>query len=175
MAATVVDGIRAGISTEETGSHAAECASEHRCCNSCAAGRSAGRTSHSSARRGAADARCAANERNRDTSGQRDHAEAGQRDLAITTYRTIEQETRAYAQAPTGIGKTLGTLFPLLKAAPGQGLDKLFFLSAKTPGRRLALDEPLDRLLELRDGQNILERLTAHKLIAGELQQSFCS
>ena len=35
------------------------------------------------------------------------------------------------AQAPTGIGKTLGTLFPLLKAAPEAGLDKLFFLAAK--------------------------------------------
>ena len=35
------------------------------------------------------------------------------------------------AQAPTGIGKTLGTLFPLLKAAPEAGLDKLFFLAAR--------------------------------------------
>lgn len=44
------------------------------------------------------------------------------------------------AQAPTGIGKTLGTVFPMLKAMPGQQLDKLFFLTAKTPGRKLALD-----------------------------------
>ena len=44
------------------------------------------------------------------------------------------------AQAPTGIGKTIGTLFPLLKAAPGQALDKVFFLTAKTSGRQLALD-----------------------------------
>ncbi|HBY50667.1 MAG TPA: ATP-dependent DNA helicase, partial [Alcanivorax sp.] len=58
-------------------------------------------------------------------------------------------------EAPTGIGKTVGTLFPLLKAMPGQKLDKIFFLSAKTPGRKLALDalETLDpaplRTLEL--------------------------
>jgi len=44
------------------------------------------------------------------------------------------------AQAPTGIGKTIGTVFPLLKAIPRQKLDKLFFLAAKTPGRQLALD-----------------------------------
>ena len=49
------------------------------------------------------------------------------------------------AQAPTGIGKTLGTLFPLLKASPGTGLDKVFFLAAKGSGRGLAL-EALDTL-----------------------------
>jgi len=64
----------------------------------------------------------------------------GQRVLAESVYQTACTGRTLLAQAPTGIGKTLGTLFPLLKAAPGQGLDKLFFLSAKTPGRRLALD-----------------------------------
>ncbi len=44
------------------------------------------------------------------------------------------------AQAPTGIGKTVGTLFPMLKALAPQQLDKVFFLTAKTPGRKLALD-----------------------------------
>ena len=34
----------------------------------------------------------------------------------------------------------MGTLFPLLKAAPSQGLDKVFFLTAKGSGRQLALD-----------------------------------
>ncbi len=44
------------------------------------------------------------------------------------------------AQAPTGIGKTIGTIFPLLKAFAPQQLDKVYFLTAKTPGRKLALD-----------------------------------
>ncbi|MDB5797033.1 MAG: DinG family ATP-dependent helicase, partial [Paucimonas sp.] len=44
------------------------------------------------------------------------------------------------AQAPTGIGKTIGTLFPMLKAMPGQQLDKLYCLSAKTSGRSLMVD-----------------------------------
>ena len=64
----------------------------------------------------------------------------GQRDLAEAAYKTIRRGGALLAQAPTGIGKTLGTVFPALKAMPGAGLDRLFYLSAKTPGRRLALD-----------------------------------
>ena len=63
----------------------------------------------------------------------------GQRDLAKAVYRAARDGGPLMAQAPTGIGKTLGTLFPVLKACPGT-LDKVFFLCAKTAGRRLALD-----------------------------------
>ena len=65
---------------------------------------------------------------------------AGQRELAETVYRSTLAQGRLLAQAPTGIGKTVGTLFPLLKACPGQRIDKVFYLTAKTPGRQLALD-----------------------------------
>ena len=64
----------------------------------------------------------------------------GQRALAEAVYKTASGGRCLMAQAPTGIGKTIGTLFPLIKAMPGQQLDKLLFLTAKTPGRRLALD-----------------------------------
>jgi DNA excision repair protein ERCC-2 len=64
----------------------------------------------------------------------------GQRQLAEAVFRANAGKRCLLAQAPTGIGKTVGTLFPLLKAAPQHGIDKLFFLAAKTPGRRLALD-----------------------------------
>ncbi|MDQ6881131.1 MAG: ATP-dependent DNA helicase, partial [Pseudomonadota bacterium] len=64
----------------------------------------------------------------------------GQRELSEAVYKTAVNGRCVMAQAPTGIGKTVGTLFPLLKAAPSQGLDKLFYLTAKTPGRQLALD-----------------------------------
>ncbi|WP_263147342.1 ATP-dependent DNA helicase [Pseudomonas sp. RIT-PI-AD] len=81
---------------------------------------------------------------------------SGQRQLAEAVYKAASTGCCLQAQAPTGIGKTLGTLFPLLKAVPGQRLDTLFFLTAKTPGRQLALhalrslggDVPL-RVLEL--------------------------
>ena len=70
------------------------------------------------------------------------HAEfrAGQRVLAEAVYRANVSGRCLLAQAPTGIGKTVATLFPVLKAVPDQKLDKVFFLTAKTPGRRLALD-----------------------------------
>lgn len=64
----------------------------------------------------------------------------GQRQLAEAVYRASRDGRCLVAQAPTGIGKTLGTLFPPLKAFPGQKLDKLFFLTAKTSGRRVALE-----------------------------------
>jgi DNA excision repair protein ERCC-2 len=64
----------------------------------------------------------------------------GQRELAEAVYKSASLGCCVLAQAPTGIGKTIGTLFPLLKACPGQELDKVFFLAAKTSGRRLALD-----------------------------------
>jgi DNA excision repair protein ERCC-2 len=64
----------------------------------------------------------------------------GQRQLAAAVYRAARDGRCLAAQAPTGIGKSVGTLFPLLKAAPGAGIDKVFFLAAKTSGRRLAFD-----------------------------------
>ena len=64
----------------------------------------------------------------------------GQRQLAEAVYRAARDGLPLMAQATTGIGKTLATLFPQLKALPTQQLDRLFFLTAKTPGRRLALD-----------------------------------
>ncbi|MGA3683799.1 ATP-dependent DNA helicase [Pseudomonas graminis] len=64
----------------------------------------------------------------------------GQRALAESVYKAVSTGRCLMAQAPTGIGKTIGTVFPMLKAAPTRKLDKVFFLTAKTPGRKLALD-----------------------------------
>ena len=64
----------------------------------------------------------------------------GQRALSAAVYKASVAGSCLLAQAPTGIGKTVGTIFPALKAMPQQRLDKLFFLTAKTPGRQVALD-----------------------------------
>src|SRR5699024_868265 len=58
------------------------------------------------------------------------HAEFrdGQRRLAESVYRATVSRRCLLVQAPTGIGKTIGTLFAALKAAPGQQVDKLFYL-----------------------------------------------
>ena len=63
----------------------------------------------------------------------------GQRELAQAVYRSAVSGRPLLAQAPTGIGKTVATLFPLLKARPARKLDKIFFLTAKTSGRAVAL------------------------------------
>ena len=64
----------------------------------------------------------------------------GQRDLAAAVYRAAANGRCLLAQAPTGIGKTVGTLFPLLRAMPGHGVDKLAYLTCKGTGRLPALE-----------------------------------
>lgn len=62
----------------------------------------------------------------------------GQKSLAGAVYRTIEREKKLFIQAPTGVGKTISTVFPAVKAV-GQGLgDKIFYLTAKTITRTVA-------------------------------------
>jgi len=65
---------------------------------------------------------------------------AGQRDLAEAVYRTAAHGRCLLAQAPTGIGKTIGTLFPLLRALPAHGIDKVAYLTCKGTGRLTALE-----------------------------------
>ncbi len=89
----------------------------------------------------------------------------GQRDMAVAVYRTIVRQEQLVIQAPTGIGKTMATIFPAVKATPDtakiengaanvdqipggklddhaenlfKGYDKVFFLSAKTSGQQMA-------------------------------------
>ncbi|OBA00368.1 ATP-dependent DNA helicase [Halomonas sp. G11] len=64
----------------------------------------------------------------------------GQRELAEDVYKATSTGRCLLVQAPTGIGKTVATLFPMLSAMPRQQLDRIAFLTMKTPGRRLALD-----------------------------------
>jgi DNA excision repair protein ERCC-2 len=65
---------------------------------------------------------------------------SGQRKLAEATYRAIKHGRKLLAQAPTGTGKSVGTLFPALKAMAQGHIDKIFYLTAKTSGRKAALD-----------------------------------
>ncbi|HET7579846.1 MAG TPA: ATP-dependent DNA helicase [Bacillales bacterium] len=62
----------------------------------------------------------------------------GQRKLAGAVYQTISEEKSLFASAPTGIGKTISTTFPAVKAM-GEGLlDRMFYLTAKTTTRETA-------------------------------------
>lgn len=64
----------------------------------------------------------------------------GQRLLAEAVYRVAANGRCLLAQAPTGIGKTLGTLYPLLRAMPGRQLDKIGYMTCKGTGRITALE-----------------------------------
>jgi len=64
----------------------------------------------------------------------------GQRKLAGAVYKTIADGTRLFAKAPTGIGKTISTLFPAVKAIGEERLRHLFYLTAKTITRTAAED-----------------------------------
>ncbi|MFN8413446.1 MAG: PD-(D/E)XK nuclease family protein [Anaerolineales bacterium] len=82
-----------------------------------------------------------------------DEYRLGQRDMAVAVYKAIRENEYLYVQSPTGVGKTIATLFPAVKAL-GQGLaNKIFYLTAKTPGRLVAekaLDDMRQSNLELK-------------------------
>jgi Rad3-related DNA helicase len=69
----------------------------------------------------------------------------GQRKLINTSYYTIKEKEMLFTQAPTGIGKTISTIFPSVKAL-GEGIgDKIIYLTAKTINRQVA-EETFERL-----------------------------
>ena len=57
---------------------------------------------------------------------------AGQREVAVSVYKAINRKVPLYIQAPTGIGKTMSTVFPAIKAMGEDKAEKLFYLTAKT-------------------------------------------
>lgn len=62
----------------------------------------------------------------------------GQRELAAAVYRTIQRRKKLFIQAPTGVGKTLSTLYPAIQAVGQELGDRIFYLTAKTITRTVA-------------------------------------
>ncbi|MDX9978035.1 MAG: ATP-dependent DNA helicase [Candidatus Cloacimonadales bacterium] len=62
-----------------------------------------------------------------------------QRKMAVAVYKAIEQKQILYARAPTGTGKTMASLYPSIKAMGENKIDKVFYLTAKTVGRTVAI------------------------------------
>ncbi|OJV62308.1 MAG: hypothetical protein BGO41_05785 [Clostridiales bacterium 38-18] len=83
----------------------------------------------------------------------------GQRKLAVSIYNKIKTGGILYAEAPTGIGKTMSTLFPSLKAMSQGLVDRIFYLSAKTITKVVA-EEAVTRLYEESDQTLKLKSLT---------------
>lgn len=63
-----------------------------------------------------------------------------QRQMAESVYKAAATGRILLAEAPTGTGKTLASIFPALKAFNNTPVDKIFYLTAKTTGKQLALD-----------------------------------
>lgn len=71
----------------------------------------------------------------------------GQKELAADVYRTIYHKRKLFIEAPTGVGKTISTVFPAVKAM-GEGLcEKIFYLTAKTITRTV-VDDTISLLRE---------------------------
>lgn len=67
-----------------------------------------------------------------------DEYRRGQRKMIIAVYKSIQEKQRVLCCAPTGIGKTISSIFPSMKAI-GEGYgERLFYLTAKTITRTTA-------------------------------------
>lgn len=62
----------------------------------------------------------------------------GQRDVVHMVYHSIRKKKRLFIQAPTGIGKTMATVFPAVRAVGEELGEKVFYLTAKTITRTVA-------------------------------------
>lgn len=71
----------------------------------------------------------------------------GQRDLVKYVYQTIYHKKKLFIEAPTGVGKTISTIFPTMKAMSKNMGDKFFYLTAKTIARTVA-DDTIELLRE---------------------------
>ncbi|MBR4377504.1 MAG: ATP-dependent DNA helicase [Bacilli bacterium] len=64
----------------------------------------------------------------------------GQKELAKYSYGIAQNGGTLFAEAPTGIGKTVSTLFPCVKAFANTQNEKIFYLTAKNSGKEMAFN-----------------------------------
>ena len=64
----------------------------------------------------------------------------GQEELMSSVYRAVCRGERLFASAPTGIGKTVSTLYPAVRAMGKGKCDKIFYLTAKATAARMAAE-----------------------------------
>lgn len=64
----------------------------------------------------------------------------GQKELAAYVYQTIVHKRKLFLEAPTGVGKTISTVFPAIKAMGEEKAERIFYLTAKTIAATVAED-----------------------------------
>lgn len=69
----------------------------------------------------------------------------GQKELAVACFNNIKEKAVLFAQAPTGIGKTISTIFPAVKSLGEDRGERIVYLTAKTITRTVA-EEAVSRL-----------------------------
>lgn len=69
----------------------------------------------------------------------------GQKELAVACFNTIKEKAVLFAQAPTGIGKTISTIFPAVKSLGEERGSRIVYLTAKTITRTVA-EESVNKL-----------------------------
>jgi len=65
---------------------------------------------------------------------------AGQKELVTHVYHTICHKKKLFIEAPTGVGKTISTVFPAVKAIGEGKAQRIFYLTAKTITRTVAAE-----------------------------------
>ncbi len=99
---------------------------------------------------------------------------AGQREMARNAYIAVRDKKRVMIEAPTGIGKTAAALFGALKASGEGRATAIFYLTARTTGRRAAEDA-----IDLMRGRGLFARsvtITAKEkaCVPGDLDCASC-
>lgn len=64
----------------------------------------------------------------------------GQRSFSVAVFRTIKEGKKLYAQAPTGVGKTISVLFPAIKSLNYKNNSKIYYLTAKSSTKSIAFN-----------------------------------
>ena len=62
----------------------------------------------------------------------------GQRGIVVSVYKNLRDKKNLFIQAPTGVGKTMSTIFPAVRYVGDGTAEKIFYLTAKTITRTVA-------------------------------------
>ncbi len=64
---------------------------------------------------------------------------SGQRDLSVAVFRALSDRQHLVVEAPTGLGKTMGTIFPAIRQLEHNDVKRVMYLSARTSTQQQAL------------------------------------
>ncbi|MDF2948712.1 MAG: helicase, Rad3 [Sedimentibacter sp.] len=64
----------------------------------------------------------------------------GQRNFSVAVFQSIKEGKKLFAQAPTGVGKTISVLFPAIKILNLKNNTKIYYLTAKSSTKSIAFD-----------------------------------